>query len=215
MGSFDIEIRAGDGALPQRAARAGVWAALIAGLAVAAYGLVQILQIVGVTTPPLDSVLIYITSLVIAPPFAVAMLALHYMTPLHLRFWSHAAVLFAFVYVVFAVFMYVEQLGSVVPYNAAEPVLAVAPHSLFWTIDALAYLAMGVATAFAVGAVERRDDPSTWWFFLAHAVMTPVIAVVYFAPTFSVPLLLLATPWLVTACGTCFALARRLARSAA
>jgi len=215
MGAFDIEIRAGDGALRRPEARVGMWAALIAALAVAAYGIVQILQIVGATTPPADSILIFATSLAIAPPFAVALLALHYATPLHLRFWSHAALSFAFVYVVFALLMYVVQLGSVAPYAPAEPLLVVTPHSLFWTIDALAYLSMGVATAFAIGAIDRHDDPCTWWFFLAHAVMTPVIAVVYFAPAFSTPLLLLASPWLVTACGAMVALARRLARSAA
>jgi hypothetical protein len=216
MGSSDIEIRAGsDGALPRSAARTGMGAALIAGLAVAIYGVVQILQIVGITSPPLDAIVIYVASLAIAPPFAIAMLALHYTTPLYLRFWSHAAVLFASVYVVFALLMYVVQLGSVVPYNATEPVLIDAPHSLFWTIDALAYLSMGMATAFALGAVDRRDDPAIWWFFLAHAVMTPVIAVVYFAPTFTIPLLLLASPWLVTACGAMLALAHRLARATA
>ena len=57
-------------------------------------------------------------------------------------------------------------------------------------------------------------SPVAWWFALAHAVMTPVIAVVYFAPTFSVVLLLLATPWLVTALGLTLSLAGLLRRAA-
>ncbi len=216
MGSLDIEIRASsEGALGRPAARVGMWAALIAALAVAAYGIVQVLQVVGAATPPVDAILIYATSLAIAPPFAVALLALHYTTPLHLRFWSHAGLSFAFVYVVFALLMYVVQLATVAPAPTAEPVLSDTPHSLFWTIDALAYLSMGVAVAFAIGAIDRHRDPWVWWFFLAHAVMTPVIAVVYFAPAFSIPLLILGSPWLVTACGAMLALAARLARAAA
>jgi hypothetical protein len=53
-------------------------------------------------------------------------------------------------------------------------------------------------------------------FFQAHALMTPVISFVYFYPSFSYTLLLLAAPWMVTASGSllCLALyfrARRLA----
>jgi hypothetical protein len=54
-------------------------------------------------------------------------------------------------------------------------------------------------------------------FFLANALVTPLIALVYFFPRFSIPLLLLGTPWLVTAPGSFLLLAlmfRREARSA-
>jgi len=36
--------------------------------------------------------------------------------------------------------------------------------------------------------------------------MTPVIAVVYFYPTFSIPLLILGSPWIITAGGSMLSL---------
>ena len=216
---LDVEIRASAVApLSRSGALAGSWAALIAAFGVAGFGVAQVLQLIGATQPPLDAILIYAGSLIIAPPFLVAMIALHYATPAHRRFWSHTALAFATIYAMFAVLMYVGQLASIVPAKvsgADVPVLLTdAPHALFWTIDALAYIAMGCAAAFALGAIVRRREPVAWWFALAHAVMTPVIAVVYFAPTFSVVLLLLATPWLVTALGLTLSLAGLLRRAA-
>jgi len=216
---LDVEIRASAAApLSRSGALAGTWAALIVAFGVAAFGVVQVLQLVGATKPPLDAILIYATSLVIAPPFLVAMVALHYATPALRRFWSHVALSFATIYAVFAALMYVSQLASVIPATLAggdvPMLLTDAPHSLFWTIDALAYIAMGCAAAFALGAIQRRREPTAWWFCLAHAVMTPVIAVVYFSPTFSVVLLLLGTPWLFTALGMTLALAALLRRAA-
>jgi hypothetical protein len=44
-------------------------------------------------------------------------------------------------------------------------------------------------------------------FFLANALVTPVIAVVYFYPTFSIALLLFGLPWIITAPGSIILLA--------
>lgn len=44
-------------------------------------------------------------------------------------------------------------------------------------------------------------------FFVANAAMTPVIAVVYFYPVFSVSLLILGSPWILTAAGSMLCLA--------
>lgn len=99
--------------------------------------------------------------------------------------------------------------------EASLGVLDQTPHSLFWTLDALGYIFLGAATLFAVpvfaGSASRR-----WvrYFFLANALMTPVIALVYFFPRFSIPLLLLGTPWLVTAPGSFLLLALMFRREA-
>jgi hypothetical protein len=74
------------------------------------------------------------------------------------------------------------------------------PHSLFWNFDAIGYISMGLATLLAVPALgnagfERRVRMS----FLAHALVTPLITIVYFYPTFSQELLLLGFPWAITA----------------
>jgi hypothetical protein len=45
------------------------------------------------------------------------------------------------------------------------------------------------------------------WFLLANALMTPVIATIYFYPTFSITLLLFGLPWAITAPGSMLLLA--------
>ena len=51
-------------------------------------------------------------------------------------------------------------------------------------------------------------------FFLANALVTPMIALVYFYPRFSIPLLFLGTPWLVTGPGSFLLLALMFRREA-
>ena len=186
----------------------GFWSALIAFVAAAGFDVAQILQIIGMLRYPWDEILIYGFSLFIATPFMLALLALHYITPDAKRFWSHAAVLFAVMYVIYVTFNYVVQLTAVIPYEAPDPVLIQTPHSLFWTADALGYIMLGLATLFAV-PLFAKQGLQKWvrWFFLANALVTPLIAFVYFYPDFSTTLLLLGTPWIVTATGSILVLA--------
>lgn len=194
----------------------GRWAATIAFLGVLAFGVVQTLQVLGLVSGLLSDGLIFGTSLAIAPPFLVAMLALHHLTEGERRFFSQGAVSFATLYAAFAMLIYVVQLASVIPAQiagSAAPELVVTPHSLFWTVDALAYISMGIASLFAAFALPRRAENA--WLFracIAHAAVTPLIAIVYFYPAFSIPLLLLGTPWLVTALLLTFFLARSFRR---
>ena len=69
-------------------ARVGFWSALVAFAAASGYSISQILQVAGVVRYPLDGILIYGFSLLIATPFMLALLALHYMMPEEKRFWS-------------------------------------------------------------------------------------------------------------------------------
>jgi hypothetical protein len=191
--------------------RVGYVAAMIAFIATVSYDVAQLLQMVGVLRPPLDGILIFATSLVIAVPAMIAFVALHFDTPAERRVWSLSALLLMVVYVTYVTLNYVVQLAVVIPRLTTPASLAVldqTPHSLFWTLDALGYLFLGAATAFAVplfsGMPERR------WvrrFFIANACITPVVGLVYFYPVFSVPLLLLALPWAVTAAGSFYCLA--------
>lgn len=183
----------------------GFWSGVTAALATLAFDIVQILQIAGVVSYPLDEILIYGTSLGIVVPFLLLMLAFHYLTRPDKRFWTHGALLFSTIYAVFVTANYVVQLATVIPANlagdaAAIRVLEQTPHSLFWNFDAIGYIAMGFAALIAVPALEetgfeRRVRAS----FLAHALVTPLIAVVYFYPTFSEALLMLGLPWAITA----------------
>lgn len=79
-------------------------------------------------------------------------------------------------------------------------ILIQTPHSLFWDFDAIGYIFMGLATLFAV-PVFQKNGFQRWvrYSFLFHALVTPLIAFVYFYPDFSDKLLLLALPWGITA----------------
>ena len=190
------------------AATIGFYCALIAFMATVGYGVAQILQVLGLIVFPLDAILIYGFSLGIASPFMLAMLALHYTVPDEKKIWTHAALLFAVMYAVYVTLNYVVQLGTVIPMTlngAADEirVLDQSPHSLFWDVDALGYIFLGMTTLFAF-PVFGKHGLQRWlrWFFLANALLTPVIALIYFYPHFSVALLLLGLPWLITAPGS-------------
>ena len=74
------------------------------------------------------------------------------------------------------------------------------PHSMFWNYDAVGYIAMGLAALALVPALGTTGFER--WVrraCLAHALVTPLISIVYFAPRFSETLLFLGFPWAVTA----------------
>ncbi len=183
----------------------GYWSALIAFVAIMAFNIAQLLQLLGVFTFPFDQVSIFGSSLCIVVPFLLAMLALHYIAPFAKKFWSHAALLFALMYVIFVTANYVVQLATVIPMTlkgAADEVriLNQSPHSLFWDFDAIGYICMGLATLFAV-PVFNKEGFQKWvkYSFLVHALVTPLIGFVYFYPKFSDKLLLIGIPWAITA----------------
>jgi hypothetical protein len=188
--------------------RFGFWSAFVAFLAAAGFSIAQILQLMGLISPPWDEVFIYGFSLLIAAPFMLALLALHHATPKENRFWSHAAVLFAVIHVTYVTLNYAVQLGIVIPSAEPNPVLVQTPHSLFWVVDGLGYICLGLATLFAIPLFAKRGLQK-WvrWFFLANGLVTPVIAFVYFYPKFSTTLLLVGLPWIVTAPGSMLLLA--------
>ena len=185
--------------------KVGYWSGLVAFASVVAYDIVQILQIVGVLTFPLDEILIYGTSLCIVVPFILEVLSLHYLTPDDKKFWTHAAVIFTSIYAVFVTANYVVQLATVIPLkikgaSEAIGVLDQTPHSLFWNYDAIGYISMGLAALVAIPALNRVGFER--WVrisLIAHVLVTPLISVVYFYPTFSQTLLFLGFPWAITA----------------
>lgn len=189
----------------QTIGEAGFWSGLAATAATLAFVVVQLMQLAGALRFPVDEILIYGTSLCIVIPFILAMLALHHLTPSGKQYWTHAAVIFTIIYAVFVTANYVVQLATVIPSRlrgATEELLLLeqTPHSLFWNFDAIGYISMGLATLVAVPALGRTGFEK--WVrrsFLAHALVTPLIVIVYFYPTFSETLLFLAFPWAITA----------------
>lgn len=188
----------------------GYWSGILAFGSTLAFTFVQLLQLLHVLTYPLDEFLIYGFSLCIVIPFMVEMLALHYLTAPEKKFQSHTALLFTLCYVVFVTSNYVVQLATVIPatlrVNAADNrILQQTPHSLFWDFDAIRYIFMGLATLSAVPIFEKKGYQN--WIrnvFLIHALVTPLIAFVYFYPHFSKQLLLIAIPGSITAPYPCW-----------
>jgi hypothetical protein len=71
---------------------------------------------------------------------------------------------------------------------------------MFWDYDAIGYIAMGLAALVAVPAIDNVGFEK--WVrlsLIAHALVTPLISIVYFYPTFSIKLLFLGFPWAITA----------------
>ena len=183
----------------------GYWSGLAAFAAVVSYDVVQILQVVGVLKFPVDEILIYGTSLCIVVPFILEMLSFHYLTAKDKQFWTHASLIFTIIYAVFVVSNYVVQLATVIPSKLNETSQAVhileqTPHSMFWNYDAIGYISMGLATLFAIPAL-RKSGFDRWvrFSFIAHVLVTPLISIVYFYPTYSNKLLFLGFPWAITA----------------
>lgn len=185
--------------------KVGFWSGIIAFTATVAYCIVQLLQLYGVLTYPTDERLIYGTSLCIVIPFVLEILALHYITPKKKRFWSHAALTFSTLYAVFVSANYVVQLATVIPATLKGSldevrILQQTPHSLFWDFDALGYIFMGLTTLVAIPVFGKQGFQK--WVrlsFIANAVVTPLITIVYFYPVYSYKLLLLGFPWAITA----------------
>ncbi len=183
----------------------GFWSGLIAFGATTAFVIVQLLQIIGVFSFPTDEILIYGTSLCIVIPFVLAILSLHYVTPDHKKFWSHGALIFSIIYAVFVTANYVVQLATVIPMKVRGMgneirIIEQTPHSMFWDFDALGYIFMGLAMLIAVPVFEKHGFQK--WVrlsFLANALVTPLIAFVYFYPNYSEKLLMIGFPWGITA----------------
>jgi len=185
--------------------KVGFWSGLIAFGTTLAFVIVQLLQIFGIFSSPLDEILIYGTSLCIVIPFLLEILALHYATPDDKKFWSHAALIFSIIYAVFVTANYVVQLATVIPMKIKGTsqeisILEQTPHSMFWDFDALGYIFMGIAMLMALPVFEKYGFQK--WVrlsFLANAAITPFIAFVYFYPSYSTKLLFLGFPWAITA----------------
>jgi hypothetical protein len=171
----------------------------------AMFVIAQVLQLLGILRFPYDEILIYGFSLCIVVPFLLEMLALHHVTQVAQKFWSHAALVFTIIYAVFVTANYVVQLATVIPMTLKGTsdqieVLKQTPHSMFWDFDAIGYLCMGLASLLVL-PVFKKQGFERWvrMAFMANALVTPLIAFVYFYPVFSERILLLAIPWTITA----------------
>ncbi|HMB62913.1 MAG TPA: hypothetical protein VKN36_07565 [Eudoraea sp.] len=185
--------------------KVGFLAGILAFSANVSFVIAQVLQLLGILNYPYDEIFIYGFSLCIVIPFLLEILALHYVTEGDKKIWSHAALIFTIIYAVFVSANYVVQLATVIPMSLKGSVdqievLRQTPHSMFWDFDAIGYICMGLASVFVLQLFKKQGFEK--WVrisFLANALVTPLIAFVYFYPEFSEKLLLLAIPWTITA----------------
>ena len=195
----------------QIVSRLGFYSSFVAFIAATGYCIVQLMQVAGVMKFPIDAYLIYGFSLGIAAPFVIAVIALHYLLPQEKRIWSLIALSFAIMYATYVNLNYVVQLATVIPATLQGSlneirVLDQTPHSLFWDIDALGYICMGISTF----SLTFAFTPEWKWlrrFLFANGLMVPVISFVYFYPHFSTGILLIGLPWIITAPGSLLLLA--------
>ncbi len=201
-------------------AKIGFWAAGVAFVGAVGYMTSAFLQVFNVVSPLQVGIIGYGSSLIIATPFLLAMLALHYTVSEEKKFWTHAAVVFAVIYTTYCTLNYVVQLTTVIPagytwtfanqQGTVGPLslLNQTPHSLFWDIDALGYIFLSLATLFAFPVFEKRGlEKWVGLFFLANGLDIPLSAIVYFYPGFSVGQLLLGLPWGILVPGSTLLLA--------
>ena len=184
--------------------RVGFFSGILAFSFTILYCIVQALQLYDLVKYPTDEILIYSTSLLIVIPFVLEVLALHSIVPIEKRFWSQGALIFATCYAILVSINYVVQLSTVIPMTLKGRlddvrIFQQTPHSVFWDLDGLGYVFMGLCTAFAIPIFKGRGLQK--WIrvtFIANALVTPLIAIVYFYPNFSIQLLLLGFPWAIT-----------------
>jgi len=97
------------------------------------------------------------------------------------------------------------QLATVIPAKLDDEYDSVkwldqTPHSLFWDFDALGYIFMGLSMLMASLALERNGfQRRVRLSLLANAIVTPLIAIVYFYPVYSFQLLRIGYVWAITA----------------
>jgi type IV secretory pathway TrbD component len=141
--------------------RLGRSAALGAFGAAAAYDFAQILQVAGALPDPVDRILIFAPSLVLAPLFVIAVSAtLDAATPPQ-RPWRRAALCLAILYAAMASLVYVNQLGVVIPADLAGRGQDVAlfaccgPRRPMTAVDLLGYTYMALSLALLAPTYAR------------------------------------------------------------
>ena len=183
----------------------GKWSACIAFIAIMLSFAPQLLQLTDLLQFKWNEKWIYRLSLCIPLPFMIAILALHHTVEENRKFWTHGAVVFSSIYAALVLVNYTVRLDTVIPMTNRGMagdinILIQSPHSFFWDLDALGYIFMGLAVLFAVPAFKGKGITKWARFsFISHAIVTPLIAFVYFYPTYSGKLLFLAVPWAITA----------------
>lgn len=187
----------------------GSWAATGACAASIAYGVPQVMQVLGLLPQPLDRVLIFVPSLALAPLFVVALAVAAGEAASGARAWRMAALALGILYAGLVSVVYVIQLGVVIPEELAGRWAAVANlaccdfRAPMTAIDLLGYSFMSLALlvlAPTIGSVALNR------LLLATGALAPAIFFQLFWPK----LIFVAAIWLITFPAAMLLLAREL-----
>lgn len=145
--------------------RLGYWASIATCIASLGYAIPQILQVIGILPDPIDRILIFAPSLVLAPCFVVTLAAAYESGSAGQRPLRLAALAIGILYAGLASIVYINQLGVVIPREmtgdaAGYSALACCGFRQPTTVlDLLGYTYMSIATALLGltyrGAVRR------------------------------------------------------------
>ena len=145
------------------AGRIGFWSALLAFVLSNTFTAGAVVG--GMLAAPWDVILPVAPSLLLAPTFAVMMVALYHVAPEDRKVWGHVALMVAILYAAIASIVYVTWLFVVEPHllrgdEAAVAPFLFAPGSFIQTLDGLAYFysclaAFFTAPLFAGRGLER------------------------------------------------------------
>ena len=179
-------------------ARIGFWAALGACLAGSAYTVAQLLQVAGLLPDPLDRILIFAPSLVLAPAFVLTMCAVCDRAGQARRVYGLAALATAIMYAVLVSIVYVTQLGVVIPHDlngtgTSVAYLACCGQGQFTTgLDLLGYTLMSISTLVAAPVFTGHAWTQRW--LVANGLLAPFLVAQLAWPA----LIVIGALWLIT-----------------
>ncbi|MNK30936.1 hypothetical protein D3C87_493590 [compost metagenome] len=185
--------------------KTGYICGLVAFTTIMAYIIIRSMQITGSVNYPYQEQLIYSISTLMALAFLLEILALLYSVPTNKKIWSHAALLFALLYVVFITTSCIVEFTVIIPAKVQGeiqniPFLKQYTRPIFRFIDAIAYICMGISTFFSHLALHKIGfQHITRILLLIHSCTTPLIMFMCIYPDYSSNLLVLVLPWAVTA----------------
>lgn len=143
-----------------------------------AYVVPQLLQVLQVLPTPLDRVLIFAPSLILAPFFVVTLATAYEQAAPPQRPWRLAALVTAILYASLASNVYITQLGVVIPHearNAAEltAIFKCCDYQMPTTaLDLLGYTYMAIALLFLVPTYKAAQ---LRWTLIANGLLAPFL----------------------------------------
>lgn len=195
--------------------KVAVWAAVAAAVAAIGYDIPQLLQVFGVLGEPWDRILIFGSSLLLAPLYVLTVAATHATVPTGRRIWSLSALAMAILYAADVSQIYIVQLGAVIPHDLhGEPsetafaacCLGAMPAT---AIDLLGYTYMSLSTLLLAPAFPPTGLGR--WLRLA-LIANGLLAVVILGQLKWRWLIYLASPWMITFPAAMILLALTLSR---